>query len=280
MKAKNHVARSSSSNGIQLSRRMVTPDVALSWLETINAGNRKMSERNVVFLAEQMRTGAWLDTGDPIKFSKSGRLLDGQHRLTALIRANKSFEMTLAENLAEEAFEVIDTGKTRTAADVLSSLNIKYHTAVAGMARNILLWEAGNAPGTNRGGRGKAVTNARIFNLVDKHQEEFQEIAQYMFSIYHPFRPIGHTVLCTLFYLMALKNRTKAEKFFEAYSSGIDLDAQSPVKLLRDKLVRDLGNKSKMRVRDKIAIFIMAWNAFSKNKTTELRRTGEFPTIQ
>lgn len=98
---------------------LITPDKARVILQR-NTVNRKPSENNVVFLAKQMLEGNFKKTGQTIQISKSGNLLDGQHRLLAIIRSNISVELNFCDGLDDEIFDVIDTGKSRTTADILS----------------------------------------------------------------------------------------------------------------------------------------------------------------
>jgi hypothetical protein len=65
----------------------VTPAIAQEWLKG-NCKNRPLNEAKVAFFAEKMRCGQWqLKGGFPVKRLENGRLLNGQHRLNAVIRA-------------------------------------------------------------------------------------------------------------------------------------------------------------------------------------------------
>ena len=57
-------------------------------------------------------------THQAIAFSESGRLLDGQHRLHAIVLANKPVTMLVAKNLNENTFSAIDCGVKRTIGDL------------------------------------------------------------------------------------------------------------------------------------------------------------------
>lgn len=58
----------------------ITPDMAEKWLGR-NPRNRHVRQRDVVRYAQSMLAGEWLVTGEAIKFSFDGNLIDGQHRL-------------------------------------------------------------------------------------------------------------------------------------------------------------------------------------------------------
>ena len=59
-------------------------------------------------------------THQGIAFDVNGVLVDGQHRLAAVIEADVPVELTVFTEVGEGTFDVLDTGKRRTAADVLA----------------------------------------------------------------------------------------------------------------------------------------------------------------
>lgn len=72
--------------------RLVTPSIAREWLKT-NESNRTLRPQRVRQYANDMRAGKWNLTGQGITFGKDGNLLDGQHRLHAIILSDTSVRM-------------------------------------------------------------------------------------------------------------------------------------------------------------------------------------------
>jgi hypothetical protein len=93
---------------------VITPEIAQQILSG-NTDNRPAKPKHVKFLADQMRAGAWQVTGDPVKISASGRLLDGQHRLMAVVESGTTQNLYVARDCEEEIFSVLDTGRARSA---------------------------------------------------------------------------------------------------------------------------------------------------------------------
>lgn len=112
----------------------VTPKLAAKWLES-NEGNRHVRQRDVQKYARDMLAGAWDRTAEPIKFSPTGRLLDGQHRLLAIIEAGVTARLAVAYNVPDTAQARMDTGSTRTAADALAMLGVPNYALTAAVAR-------------------------------------------------------------------------------------------------------------------------------------------------
>jgi hypothetical protein len=272
-------------NKIKIYPQVITPEMATKYLEK-NIGlqkgdlikNRKFSDRNIDFLYKQMKAGEWMITGDPIKFSDTGKLIDGQHTLMAIRKLGKPIEIFVAEGLKEEVFTVLDTGKNRTASDVLSMMGYSNATGLASAVRSILFFKNSGYTGESRG-RVSHATNQAVLRFVQKN-EEINEVLSFAISIYQKFRFLNTSILATLYWELSKNNQTKCDAFFEKYSTGIDLSENSPIRLLRDKLLKDSVNKSKLNRRDKMAIFIMAWNSFLTNKkihSLALPKNYDFP---
>lgn len=96
----------------------VTPAIARQWLDR-NIGNRPITTSVVNRYARDIAGGKWKMAGDPIRFSKTGKLIDGQHRLTAILKTGTAVQMVVMTGLGDEIFNVIDTGRARSKSDVI-----------------------------------------------------------------------------------------------------------------------------------------------------------------
>ena len=105
--------------GPTVTRVLVTPAMAMDWLDNANTSNRKVSDAHVQRLARDMTSGEWKLTHEGIAFDPSGILLDGQHRLWAVVMSETPVEMHVWRNVTREALMAIDCGKPRTLCDVL-----------------------------------------------------------------------------------------------------------------------------------------------------------------
>jgi hypothetical protein len=102
----------------------VTPKIAKEMLGANNK-NRRMSAPHVAKLAKAMRDGHWKVNGDQIRISTLGNVVDGQHRLMAVVRSGVSIKTWVMYDVPEDVFDTIDVGKRRSSADTLSCLGEK-----------------------------------------------------------------------------------------------------------------------------------------------------------
>jgi hypothetical protein len=94
---------------------IVTPEIASKWLEG-NVRNRPIRQRRVEHYADQMKRGWWRLTHQGIAFASDGQLIDGQHRLWAIVEAGISVPMLVTYNLTKLALDAVDGGQPRDAA--------------------------------------------------------------------------------------------------------------------------------------------------------------------
>jgi hypothetical protein len=93
--------------------RTITPKEAAQWLKGRNGHNRPLSKTYVSYLANEIQSGKWRLTHQGIAFDSDGVLVDGQHRLSAIVEAGKPVQMLITIGLPIERFPIIDRGVAR-----------------------------------------------------------------------------------------------------------------------------------------------------------------------
>jgi hypothetical protein len=117
--------------------RKISPEIAKNML-LLNPNNRRLSKSHVDFLTKEMINNNWIFDGQPIRFNHSGGLLDGQHRLNAIINSKTTQEFLIVSDIRNDAFKVMDTGRARTAGDVLHIHGGTHSMVLASAIRFIL----------------------------------------------------------------------------------------------------------------------------------------------
>lgn len=96
----------------------ITPQIASLWLDKFNnPNNRKIYEDRVKNYAQRIVRGEWL-LGDALKFDKNGVLIDGQHRLSAVIHTNQPVQFLVLRGFEPESAQVLDRGMLRSLSHV------------------------------------------------------------------------------------------------------------------------------------------------------------------
>jgi hypothetical protein len=101
----------------------VTPEMAKDWLTRNLANNRNEYPSQVEKIADDIREGRWKLTHECIAFAgtkEKGSLIDGQHRLRAVVASNTSATFIIAEHCDVETFGVIGIGRARSTADLFT----------------------------------------------------------------------------------------------------------------------------------------------------------------
>lgn len=117
----------------------VDPATASRWLHH-NGANRKIRDTQINKYAADMSAGRWALTGAPIQFSVDGTLLDGQHRLKAVVESGVTIPMFVVEGLPVGAQPYMDVGMKRTLSDQLSVLGYLHTPVLAAGAKIALAW--------------------------------------------------------------------------------------------------------------------------------------------
>lgn len=98
----------------------VSPELAKKWLG-VNIDNRLLREPAVKRYARMMKKGEWPLTHQGIAFDEDGNLLDGQHRLYAIILAGVSVNIFVIYNAPRSSFAYLDVpGNARSISDRLN----------------------------------------------------------------------------------------------------------------------------------------------------------------
>lgn len=96
----------------------LTPELALKLLEGNHPLNRKILDQTVTGYVYDMINGKWRNQGETIKLAigPSGEiiLIDGQHRLTAVVESGVTIEVIIVWDLPLDTINVLDCGAKRT----------------------------------------------------------------------------------------------------------------------------------------------------------------------
>lgn len=246
-------------DGLDYEYLKITPELAAELLSR-NLKNRPITESTVRSYARQMKDGRWKLNGETIKISSSGYLIDGQHRLSACIRSGASFNAIVVHGLDAEAFDTIDTGRRRTAGDIISIDGVPNANCVASGVRFVLAIQRG------RIGHRQDVTPSDIREFIDSNPSIVRS-AQMVAGVRHV---VSEGMSCALHFLFSKKDESLADLYFQDLKSGAGLSANDPVYLLREKLIKARGAKASLPDNEKVALMIRAFNFRRKSLSAKI----------
>lgn len=129
----------------------ITPDKAQLYLTKNLENNRAISMARVNGYMHDMASGNWSNNGTTIKFDKEGHLIDGQHRLTAIVKSGITVYMWVARGVDENAFKTVDIGYARTGTQIIrmeSNDPLKRNHTLVPIVRQLFRVYGGNSKPT------------------------------------------------------------------------------------------------------------------------------------
>jgi hypothetical protein len=247
----------------------ITPELAAELL-TNNPGNRLVADGVVAKYRRDMSAGRWLLNGQTIKIGKTGRLLDGQHRLHACVQSSASFPAIVVRGVDEDVFDTFDLGGRRSYANVLQERGEKNTAALAASLRWVWTFEEGKIFD-----RVTVPTNSELDATLAKHEGIIGSL-RYANQIKHVIAPgLG----IALHYLWSQKSPEEANEFMDRIADGQSLTKGMPAYHLRERLISDKNaRKVRMAESERFVLAIKAWNAFrQKKRVVQLSWRGKGP---
>ena len=242
--------------------------MAAQWLSTNSNNNRRISQTTVRRYAADMIRGKWLITGEAIKFDTEGRLIDGQHRLAAIVASKKTVDMAVITGLENDIMSVIDTGKSRSAGDALSITGMTENSNnVAALARKIIAFNGGtNDVMSSKSIRlkGEPITNSDIVEYCKNN--DLQPYIRFAFRLSKAqiTSIFLHGDWAFIYWLLCKTDPAAAEEFCMRLATLENVSSTSPIRTLFERVAKcSVPLTPKMR----LMATITAWNAWRKGET-------------
>ncbi|TSE11255.1 hypothetical protein [Aquimarina algiphila] len=268
---------------------LVTPEMAKKFLKR-NRVNRSLSKQNIQKAVLAMKTGEWDEnTGDVIKFNINGDLIDGQHRLHAVIELGIAVPMTFMFNCSKDALFKIDTGKKRSISDILSMNNIKYYTEIPA----IILFEQviRFTKGSSKGAQSYRSPDPRLSRSNVHVLEETLKRKEWYYLLMvkgNRYREamrdcLPKSFLAKFYNIFVQIDKDHADRFFDALCYQKNVYGGHPCLTLRELYIENYKSTfKKLATREKEACMILAWNAFINGEDIwnfDKLNLDKFPTV-
>lgn len=235
---------------------LLTPERAAKLLER-NKSNRRIREGRVREIARAITAGHWYVTGDTIKLNGDGSLLDGQHRLSAIVAAGQPVRVAIARGVDTRAQVAVDRGASRTLGDDLRMAGHAHYNTLAAACALRMRWDEGS-----RSGGAFGVTRA----TWDDATEVLRRVPHFERSVamcadHRLTKLVAGSVVAMCHSVWYEIDPQLADSFVEDLASGVGLRKRDPVLAVREKLIEARASRVAFRKGDLIAILMRAWNA-------------------
>lgn len=157
-------------NEITTTVETITPESAKEYLQRNNI-NRNINQSRVNAYADEIKNGKWQLNGEAIRFNTSGSLIDGQHRLSAIIKAEIPVEMCVMRNIPDDV-SIYDRGRPR---DITDSMLISGMSKVLANNTNVAIGKLHYLAQSSKNG---AIPDYWIENFLNKHKTVLLNLAQ------------------------------------------------------------------------------------------------------
>ncbi|WP_436702163.1 hypothetical protein [Nocardioides sp. BYT-33-1] len=238
---------------------LVTPDLAEAWLGK-NTKNRNLVRKNITKFARDMKAGAWRMNGEAIKFASDGTLLDGQNRLHAVIASGASVWMMVIRELSADVMPTLDTGKSRSFANVLQIDGEGNTSSLAALVRRALMWDAGQR--TNAGQLSPTINEMQEFLEDNPEIRTSAEVARKLQS-----RSLLPGSVLGLSHWLFSAIDPDAATWFVARVVDEDVPTGHPARVLHRRIVAMRLAGGRINETEALALTIRAWNAYRRGET-------------
>ena len=266
---------------LNVSIETINREIAPKMLERNTRNYRPKDLIRIGKYARDMEMNAWRFSNDAICFDCNDNLINGQHRLEAIVLSGYEGDFLIVRGMAEDADQVMDMGKPRNIGDALRKLGFTYFDLKAAVARLYFIHKnfGLNALSNPRAqGTPDEITKLAIAlsEDIEHSNAATQAVQPYLVQ---SVAVLGHK-------LFSEQNPEMADQFFLDIGTGANLPVGSPALAFRNMLIEQKGSKLKRCKRDIIALMFKAWNYYKIGKKIEylkLNSNGakkeKFPTI-
>lgn len=265
--------------------------VTVDWArETLLAQkrNRPMKMAKVKTLAKIIRDEKWVTNGESIILDENGILIDGQHRLAALVHAIDKLKMDesttidaiVVRGISPHAFHTIDQGEKRSLADVVAISEYAHSSDLAVALRLLAIRLAGKKVS----GTGK-MDHADNLRLLRDH-DNLASWVEFLATIepddedaswLRPQSLISIGYLAAICYLASLNYETdRVEEFVKRLINQDYVGTDCPAVTLRKALLKNRSDSAaKLRRDTLVSMVVKAMSAYLEGEKLAVLKLKE-----
>lgn len=250
---------------------VVTPDVAEAFLSHNTDNYRGVQSTVVARYARLMTDGHWKSDGNTIKIAHDGLLLDGQHRLHAIVKSGTTHEMLVVTNLDPGIVDSLDRGSSRTVAQAVHHRGTRCPSAVASAA---VILRQEETVGLSGGWHVRLEPQEALEVIAANPGLEDSAVAtRSVCTMFHA----SHGVFTWAHYRFSQVDPLLCQSFFDALAKN-DTPSGDPITHLRKRIFHDALARTHMSRSDVASLLVRAWNATYEGRTVaKLQLSKQIP---
>lgn len=238
----------------------ITPEIAAEWLE-YNAKNRPINLRVVDQYRRDMAhvPSNWMITTEGIGFDWDWHLVNGQHRLKAIVASQTAQDCLVVFNLDPRCFMAMDTGFKRPPSQVLDLMGVtRYTTHIA--AAVALQWRL------EAGALNRTDYSPSIHDRIEVWERfpDIEQSAEFVIGSCGKLNKFaGSSAVAVLIHCRGSRTlgNEQADSFFMSVAKGTKLNEDDPAYQLREDLIQAKELEKRLRQREIMELWVPAWNA-------------------
>lgn len=244
-----------------VTKESITPLMASAYLQK-NDKNRNVSKVIVDAYTREMKDGRWVLSNDAIAFDTDGNLINGQHRLYAVIKSGCTCDFLVVRGMPSKNFTVMDNGYTRTAAQVFKLENIPSGDVATTC---LLRWQTLSHGGTSAYPFRKRMTS-ELLELYYTNKNVVDEVVRLADRCFRfgskamtkaEYGGISLYLILDKLYVMDY-----VFDFFEMFADRKECTNPS-IKILRNMLANDRMSKNRMTPQKRLMLIVKTWNSYT-----------------
>lgn len=247
---------------IKIRFELITPQKAVEYYKKNTNNYRPKVNKNYVHLVRDILKFHWTITGETIVIDELGILIDGQHRLEAIIKQGIALPCIVVEGVPKEAKDMTGNAVPRKLWNRLQNHGEKYPQRL----QEVLNLAYDLDQDTYKHAR---PTHAEAFDYLNDHPEIRDCVKKY--SKVPVTSPISASVATYCYYILSKVDVVKSEKFIDRVITARDIKKQMrQIICLREFILDTRKRKAFIRRKTMISYVIKAWNATRRSqKITE-----------
>lgn len=239
-----------------------------------NIHNRNINDDHVNSLTRALQAGEWKLNYDPIRLAQDGTLLDGQHRLLAVIKSRRSIKALVIWGLPMDTQETIDIGQKRSLAAMLKLRGEKNSATVASILH--FIWRYDNNVVTRGATKPTPQALIRILEENPQIRDEVSLVARTRKRL-----RLAPGLIGGMHHIFSRINEDDADLFFEYLIDPVRVEADDPIYVLRKLVERSAAHPNLAPKPGRMAAYVIkTWNFWrdgEKITTLVWKPTGKRP---